>query len=68
LSQPMFVTEIFTDRPGRYVKVEDTVRGTKAILDGECDDIPEPFFYMVGGIEDVFESAARGRRLQQCRT
>jgi len=57
LSQPMFVTEVFTGRPGKYVKVEDTVRGFKEILEGKYDDLPEQAFYMVGGIEEVAEAA-----------
>jgi F-type H+-transporting ATPase subunit beta len=60
LSQPMFVAEQFTGREGRYVKVQDTVKGFKAILDGECDGIAEPYFYMAGGIEEVFERAEKG--------
>jgi len=60
LSQPMFVAEQFTNRPGRYVKVQDTVRGFKTILDGQCDDIPEPHFYMAGEIEEVLERAEKG--------
>jgi F-type H+-transporting ATPase subunit beta len=57
LSQPMFVSEVFTGRPGRYVKVEDTVRGFKEILEGKHDDLPEQAFYMAGPIEDVVEAA-----------
>ncbi|MCL5675576.1 MAG: F0F1 ATP synthase subunit beta [Patescibacteria group bacterium] len=52
-SQPMFVAEAFTSRPGKYVKREDTVKGFKEILDGKHDNKPEQAFYMVGGIEDV---------------
>jgi F-type H+/Na+-transporting ATPase subunit beta len=59
LSQPFFVAEVFTGRSGVYVKVEDTVRGFKKIIDGECDDIPEAAFYMQGGIEDVYEAAKK---------
>jgi F-type H+-transporting ATPase subunit beta len=57
LSQPMFVTEVFTGRAGKYVKVEDTVRGFKEILEGKYDALPEQAFYMVGGIEEVVEAA-----------
>jgi len=57
LSQPMFVTEVFTGRPGKYVKIEETVRGFKEILEGKYDDLPEQAFYMVGGIEEVVEAA-----------
>ncbi len=59
LSQPFFVAEVFTGKPGKYVKVEDTVKGFKKIVDGECDDIPEQAFYMVGGIDDVYEAAKK---------
>ena len=59
LSQPMFVTEVFTGRPGKYVKVEDTVRGFKEILEGKYDNLPEQAFYMVGGIEEVAEAAKK---------
>jgi F-type H+/Na+-transporting ATPase subunit beta len=59
LSQPMFVSEVFTGRPGKYVKVEDTVRGFKEILEGKYDDLPEQAFYMVGGIEEVVEAAKK---------
>ncbi len=57
LSQPMFVAEIFTGSPGKYVKIEDTVRGFKEILEGKHDSLPESAFYMVGGIEEVAEKA-----------
>jgi len=57
LSQPMFVTEVFTGRAGKYVKIEDTVRGFAEILEGKYDDLPEQAFYMVGGIEEVAEAA-----------
>jgi F-type H+-transporting ATPase subunit beta len=53
LSQPMKVAEQFTGREGKYVKVKDTVRGFRMILDGELDMIPEQLFYMAGPIEDV---------------
>jgi F-type H+-transporting ATPase subunit beta len=59
LSQPMFVTEVFTGRPGKYVKVEDTVRGFSEILEGKYDSLPEQAFYMVGGIEEVSEAAKK---------
>jgi len=59
LSQPMFVSEVFTGRPGKYVKVADTVRGFKEILEGKYDNLPEQAFYMVGGIEDVVEEAKK---------
>jgi F-type H+-transporting ATPase subunit beta len=59
LSQPFDVAKVFTGRDGKYVKIEDTVKGFKKITDGECDDIPEQAFYMVGGIEDVYEAAKK---------
>src|SRR2546430_1564724 len=59
LSQPFFVAEAFTGSPGTYVKVEDTIRGFKEIVDGKHDDIPERAFYMKGTIDEVVE-AARG--------
>jgi len=57
LSQPFFVAEQFTSIPGRYVKIEDTIRGFKGILDGEHDDLPENAFLMVGTIEEAIEKA-----------
>jgi F-type H+-transporting ATPase subunit beta len=57
LSQPFHVAEAFTNRPGAYVKIEDTVRGFKEICEGKHDDIPEQAFYMRGGIEEVVEAA-----------
>jgi F-type H+-transporting ATPase subunit beta len=53
LSQPNFVAETFTGRPGKYVKLADTVRGFKEILDGKHDDKNEDAFYMRGGVEEV---------------
>lgn len=57
LSQPFFVAEVFTGRPGKYVPVSETVRGFKAILNGEVDHLPEAAFYMVGTLDEVFENA-----------
>ncbi|MDH5695130.1 MAG: F0F1 ATP synthase subunit beta [Dehalococcoidia bacterium] len=57
LSQPMFVTEVFTGRKGKYVPVEQTVRGFKEILEGKHDELPEQAFYMVGTIEEAVEAA-----------
>jgi F-type H+-transporting ATPase subunit beta len=57
LSQPFHVAETFTGKPGKFVKVEDTVRAFKEIVDGKHDDIPEQAFYMKGGIEEVLEAA-----------
>jgi len=59
LSQPFFVAETFTGTPGKYVKLEDTIRGFKEILDGQHDDLPEQAFYMVGGIEEAREKAEK---------
>ena len=61
LTQPFFVAEVFTGSPGRYVKIEDTVRGFKEILEGKHDDLSEAAFYMVGSIEEAVEKAARLR-------
>ena len=57
LSQPNFVAEQFTGTPGQYVKLEDTIRGFREILDGQHDDLPEQAFYMVGPIEGAVERA-----------
>jgi len=60
LSQPMFVAEKFTNLPGQFVEVKDTVRGFKEILEGKHDDLPEEAFYMVGTIEMAVE---KGKKL-----
>ena len=57
LTQPFTVGEAFTGIPGEYVKIEDTVRGFKGLVDGEYDDVPEQAFRMVGGIEQALENA-----------
>jgi len=57
LSQPFFVAEAFTGSDGRYVKLEDTIKGFRKIISGEMDHIPEQAFYMLGGIEEVYEKA-----------
>jgi F-type H+/Na+-transporting ATPase subunit beta len=57
LSQPMFVAEVFTGQEGKYVKLEDTIRGFTEILDGKHDDLPEQAFYMVGTIDDAVAKA-----------
>ncbi len=59
LSQPFHVAEVFTGAPGVYVELEDTIKGFKAIVAGEYDDLPEQAFYMVGKIEDAVEKAKR---------
>src|SRR6202040_1517387 len=57
LSQPFFVAEVFTGSPGKFVSLKDTIRGFKAIVDGEYDHLPEQAFYMIGGIEEAVEKA-----------
>ncbi|MGD8741559.1 MAG: F0F1 ATP synthase subunit beta [Desulfobacterales bacterium] len=57
LSQPFHVAEAFTNKPGVYVKIEDTVKAFKEICEGKHDDIPEQAFYMRGGIDEVIEAA-----------
>ncbi|MCJ8502394.1 F0F1 ATP synthase subunit beta [Desulfatitalea alkaliphila] len=59
LSQPFHVAEVFTGFPGKYVKIEDTIRGFKEIVEGVHDDVPEQCFYMKGGIEEVLEDAKK---------
>lgn len=59
LSQPMFVAEIFTGQPGKYVKIEDTVAGFKEILEGKHDKLPEQAFYMIGDIKEAIEQGKR---------
>ena len=59
LSQPFHVAEAFTGQPGKYVAVKDTVKGFKAIIDGEVDDVPEQAFFNTGTIEDVLENAKK---------
>jgi len=61
LSQPFTVAEVFTGMKGAYVKVADTVRGFKEILDGKHDELPETAFYMVGTIEEAVEKAAKDK-------
>lgn len=59
LSQPFFVAEAFTGTPGQYVKLEDTIAGFKALVNGEVDDLPEQAFYMVGTMEQAREKAKK---------
>ena len=59
LSQPMFVAEQFTGLKGKFVKIEDTVRGFREILEGKHDELPEQAFYMVGTIEEAVEKAVK---------
>ncbi len=62
LSQPFHVAEVFTNIPGKFVQVEDTVRSFKAVVDGEYDHLPEAAFYMVGGID---EAVAKAKKLAE---
>jgi len=57
LSQPFHVAEVFTGSPGKYVSLKDTIKGFNMIVNGECDQLPEQAFYMVGTIEEAFEKA-----------
>jgi len=59
LSQPNFVAEQFTGVPGKYVRIADTIRSFKEILDGKHDDLPEQAFYMVGTIEEARAKAEK---------
>ena len=59
LSQPFHVAEPFTGSPGKYVKLEDTIRSFQEVLSGQHDDLPEQAFYLVGAIEDVVEAAEK---------
>ena len=61
LSQPFFVAEVFTGSPGKYVKLEDTIKGFQMILEGKLDDLPEQAFYLVG---DINEAIAKGEKLK----
>lgn len=61
LSQPFFVAEVFTGSPGKYVKLEDTIKGFQRILSGELDDLPEQAFYLVG---DINEAIAKAQKLK----
>ena len=61
LSQPMFVAEVFSGIPGKYVPVKDTIASFKALVDGEADDIPESAFFMVGDLEDARKKAFSAR-------
>jgi F-type H+-transporting ATPase subunit beta len=57
LSQPFFVAEIFTGSPGKYVSLEETLKGFKMILNGELDDLPEQAFYLVGDVDEAISKA-----------
>lgn len=58
LSQPFHVASVFTGLPGKFVSIADTIKGFNAIISGECDNLPEMAFFMVGTIEEVYEKAA----------
>merc|ERR1711935_492265 len=58
MSQPFHVAEVFTGTAGKFVALEDSIKGFKQIINGEYDDLPEVAFYMVGDIDDVKEKAA----------
>ena len=55
LSQPFFVAEVFTGSPGKYVSLEESIKGFNGILNGDYDDLPEQAFYMVGTIEEAWK-------------
>lgn len=59
MSQPFHVAEVFTGRAGRFVQLEDTVKGFQEILSGKLDSLPESAFYMTGNIEEVKENAIK---------
>ncbi|PYM84633.1 MAG: F0F1 ATP synthase subunit beta [Candidatus Rokuibacteriota bacterium] len=63
LSQPFFVAETFTGQPGRYVKLADTIRSFREVVEGKHDELPEQAFYMVGAIDEVIEKAKKLREL-----
>jgi F-type H+-transporting ATPase subunit beta len=62
LSQPFFVAEQFTGAPGRYVKIADTVKSFKEIIEGKHDELPEQAFYLVG---DISEAVDKARKLRE---
>ena len=59
LSQPFFVAEVFTGSPGKYVSLEEAIKGFEMILNGELDDLPEQSFYLVGNIDEAIEKAQK---------
>ncbi len=59
LSQPMFMAQSFSSMPGKYIEIEDTIKGFKMILEGECDHLPDSAFYMIGTIEEAFAKTSR---------
>jgi F-type H+-transporting ATPase subunit beta len=59
LSQPFHVAEVFTGSPGKFVSLEDTIKGFEGLVNGDYDDITENAFYMVGTIEEALEKAKK---------
>jgi F-type H+-transporting ATPase subunit beta len=59
LSQPFFVAEVFTGSPGKYVTIQENIKGFQMILSGELDELPEQAFYMVGNIEEAIAKAEK---------
>ena len=59
LSQPFFVAEAFTGRPGKYVKLEESIKGFRMLVNGELDELPEQAFYMCGGIDEALANAEK---------
>jgi F-type H+-transporting ATPase subunit beta len=57
LSQPFFVAEVFTGSPGKYVSLEETIKGFQMITNGELDDLPEQAFYLVGNMDEAIDKA-----------
>ena len=62
LSQPFFVAEQFTGKPGKYVKIEDTIKGFDDLISGKLDHIPEQMFFMVGGLDEVLENYEKSKQ------
>jgi F-type H+-transporting ATPase subunit beta len=62
LSQPFYVAEQFTGIPGKYVAIDETIRGFNEVCEGKHDDVPEQAFYMVGGIDEVLEKAEQMKK------
>jgi F0F1-type ATP synthase beta subunit len=62
LSQPFFMSEIFSGKPGKFVELQDTLDGFAALLEGQGDDYPEGAFYMTGSLKEAFE---QGRRMAE---
>ena len=67
LSQPFFVAEKFSGKPGKYVKVSDTIKGFKDIIEGKCDNIPESYFLYVGGIDEVYDQYHKNSKTESAK-